>query len=89
MVDTHVASEKCFLPVEVFKHLDTGTCLSGMRIPQDTSDDIMLALPARHDREAFVLADCLDMSYSTKYSLQFLQRRFIILYEGIRFLHLL
>gem|GEM_PF-3039983 len=27
------------------------------------------------------------MSYSTKYRLQFLQQRFIILYEGIRFLH--
>ena len=74
---------------EVFKHLDTGTCLSGMCISQDMSDDIVLALPARHDREAFVLADRLDMSYGTKYSLQFLQQRFIILYEGIRFLHLL
>ena len=60
-----------------------------MCISQDMSDDIVLALPARHDREAFVLADRLDMSYGTNYSLQFLQQRFIILYEGIRFLHLL
>ena len=42
------------------------------------SNDMELALPARHDREAFVLADGLDVSYSTKYSLQFLQQRFII-----------
>ena len=59
-VDIHVASEKCFFSVEVFKHLDTGTCLSGMCISQDMSDDTVLALPARHDREAFVLADRLD-----------------------------
>ena len=52
-------------------------------------DDIVLALPARHDRETLVLADSLDMSYSTKYSLRFLQQRFMILYEGIRFLHFL
>lgn len=56
-------------------------------LSQYTSDDIVLALPARHDRETFVLGDSLDMSYSIKYSLQFLQQRFIILYEGIRFLH--
>lgn len=45
---------------------DTGTCLSGMCISQGTSDDIMLALSACLDREVFVLADRLDVSYSTE-----------------------